>query len=362
MPRLALDGAALRAELAAFGRHLGGGLEVLRALGEQRPGCTPRTALWREDGVTLHRYGRAPIADAPPVLIVYALVNRPDMADLEPGRSLVASLLGCGFDVYLLDWGYPGGAERLRSLEDYINGYLDRAVDFLRARLGRPALPLLGICQGGTFCLCYAALHPHKVERLATTVTPVDFHTPRDLLSHLVRHVDLDALVAAGGNLGGDALNALFLSLKPYRLLQQKYLRFLRQLDQREPTATFLRMEQWIFDSPDLAQAAGIAFARDFYQLNRLVRGELLLGGRRVDLRAITMPVLNVYASDDHLVPPESSRALGPLVGTAAYSEAAVRGGHIGIYVGTDAERGVPGIYRRWTRGEPLLPETVAGN
>lgn len=350
MPRVNLDPAKVERELAEFQRHVADGLGVLRRVGEVRPGATARSPLMQQDGVTLYRYGDESMSGGVPILIVYALVNRPEMADLERGRSLVAALLARGFDVYLIDWGYPTGADRLLGLADYLERYLDSCVDFLRERLAMPAIPLLGICQGGTFSACYAALHAEKVSHLITTVTPIDFHTADDMLSHLVRAIDIDALVAAGGNVSGDLLNALFLSLKPYRLVQQKYLRFLAQLDVTEATATFLRMEQWIFDSPALPAAAGREFARAFYQDNRLVKGELMVGEQSVNLRNLTMPLLNIYARNDHLVPPAASRALGSLVGSEDYTEAEISGGHIGIYVSVKAERSVPSLVDDWLR------------
>ena len=84
------------------------------------------------------------------------------MVDLQDDRSLMKNLLALGEDVYLIDWGYPG-ADRFLSLDDYINGYLDRCVDvLLRAPRGVDAINLLGICQGGAFSLCYTALHPDR--------------------------------------------------------------------------------------------------------------------------------------------------------------------------------------------------------
>ncbi len=350
MPQVTLDPAEIERELAQFQQRVADGFGVLRRVGDVRPGATPRHALLQIEGVTLYRYGDGAAPQGIPILIVYALVNRPEMADLERGRSLIAALLARGFDVYLIDWGYPSGAERLLELTDYVERYLDHCVDHLRNNLSVPAIPLLGICQGGTFSACYAALHAEKVSHLITTVTPIDFHTPDDLLSHLVRAIDIDALVAAGGNLSGDLLNALFLSLKPYRLVQQKYLRFLAQLDAAEATATFLRMEQWIFDSPSVPAAAGREFARAFYQDNRLVTGELVIGGRAVSLQKLTMPLLNIFARNDHLVPPAASRALGALAGSDDYTEAELDGGHIGIYVSVKSERSVPALVDEWFR------------
>lgn len=333
MPRIELSPEGLSREAAEMARRAARGLGTVRQLGRPRPGATPREAVWRSDKVTLYRYESAHAAGTRvPLMIVYALVNRPDMVDLQPDRSLVRALIERGFDVYLLDWGAPGATDRALGLGDYVLRYLDAAVDWLRAELARPAVPLMGICQGGTLSLCYAALNPHKVERLVTTVTPVDFHTDEDMLSHLVRHIDVDALVDAYGNLEGDVLNALFLSLKPFQLMQQKYLRFVDGLDDDAATAMFLRMEHWIFDSPALAARACREFARDFYQANALARGGLRIGSREVRLEQLTMPLLNVYARDDHLVPPAASRALGALV-AAPYAEHELPGGHIGIYV-----------------------------
>ena len=349
MPRLKLHIDAVNQEIADFQDNVRRGLGVLRQIGEVRIGATPRSLIFELEGVRLYRYGAAQTdAGGTPLLIVYALVNRPEVADLQADRSLIAALMARGFDVYLIDWGYPGGADRMLGLDDYVTRYIDGCVDHLLARLQRPALPLLGICQGGTLSVCYAALYPHKVERLITTVTPIDFHTAQDMLSHLVRRIDVARLVESCGNVSGDMLNGLFLSLKPYRLTQQKYLRFVEQLGDASAVAMFLRMEQWIFDSPALAARACGEFARDFYQGNKLLTGELQLAGRGIDLRAVNMPVLNIYARDDHLVPPAAARALRALVGTNDYTEVEVAGGHIGIYVGLESPGSVPVAVAQW--------------
>src|SRR5690606_23351407 len=107
-------------------------------------------------------------------------------------RSLVRGLLERGEDVYIIDWGYPDRSDRYLTLEDYIERFLGGAVDVLRRRSGLDAINLLGICQGGTFSLCYAALHPDKVKNLITMVTPVDFHTPDNMLSNWTREMDVD--------------------------------------------------------------------------------------------------------------------------------------------------------------------------
>ena len=314
-------------------------------------GPSARDEVYREDKLRLYRY-RAQVDNphAVPVLIVYALVNRPYIMDLQDGRSLIQGLLKAGLDVYLLDWGCPDEGDAGLTLDDYINRYLDNCVEFIRQSHGAEGINLLGVCQGGTFCLCYTALCRHKVANLVTSVTPVDFHTPRDLLSHLVRHVDMDLAVDTLGNIPGEFLNWLFLMLRPYKLTGKKYLDALDILDDQDRLATFMRMEKWIFDSPDQAGAACRQFAKDFYQDNKLVKGQVEIGGNRVDLEAITIPLLNIFATNDHLVPVDASKALAGCISSEDYTELELPGGHIGIYVGADTQVTLPTAINDWIR------------
>jgi polyhydroxyalkanoate synthase len=119
-------------------------------------------------------------------------------------------------------------------------------------------------------------------------------------------------------------------------------------LDDPEQARNFIRMEKWVFDSPDQAGEAFRQFVKDFYQRNALIKGEVTIGGRPVDLRRVTMPVLNIYASEDHLVPPAASRALEEYIGTSDYSALEFPGGHIGIYVSGKSQKMIPPAICRW--------------
>ena len=140
-------------------------------------------------------------------------------------------------------------------------------------------------------------------------VTPVDFHTPDNMLSHWTQQMDVDLFVDTLGNVPGDLMNWCYLTLKPFRLHRQKYVGLLDILDDQDALENFLRMEKWIFDSPDQAGEAFRQFIKEFYQGNKLLKGGLEIG-EPVDLKNITMPVLNIFAEQDHLVPPDASRAL----------------------------------------------------
>ena len=285
-----------------------------------------------------------------PLLICYALVNRPYMLDLQEDRSLIRGLLRRGVDVYLIDWGTPDGADRYLELDDYINRYLHHCVAHVAAAHGTESVNLLGVCQGGTFSLCYAALHPQRIRNLVTMVTPVDFKTGDNLLSKWVQGVDVDALVRVSGNISGELLNTTFLSLMPFRLMSQKYAGIADIARDPVQLRNFLRMEKWIFDSPDQAGEAFRQFITWFYRENRLIADTLSIGSRPVHLRNITMPVLNVYATQDHLVPPAASTILKELVGTTDYTPYAFNGGHIGIYVSGRAQQDLPAAISDWLK------------
>lgn len=340
---------ALAAEAIALQEKLGAGLRTLPEVGDVHYGVTPREEVWRDGKVVLYRFigDTAPTARVP-LLITYALVNRPYMVDLQEDRSLVRGLLAQGQDVYLIDWGYPDRSDRFALLDDYVNRYIDGAVDHLRQTSGEDAINVLGICQGGALSLCHAALHPAKLRNLITMVTPVDFHTPDNMLSNWIRMVDVDLLVDTLGNVPADLMNLSYLMLKPFRLNVQKYVGLLDILDDRRAVQDFLRMEKWIFDSPDQVGEAFRQFAKQFYQANGFVEGGIALDGEAVDLSRLRMPILNIYAEQDHLVPPDASKALRGLVGSQDYSELSFRGGHIGIYVSSRAQREVPSAIAGW--------------
>lgn len=343
------SGEAVQRELAELQRKLAACARTLPRAANVSVGCSDKDEIYQEDKLRLYHYRPlAPATVSTPLLIVYALVNRPYVLDLQPDRSLIRRLLGLGIDVYLIDWGYPDAADRYLDLDDYINRYIDNCVDLVLRRHLQPALNLLGVCQGGTFSLCYTALQPAKVRNLITMVTPVDFHTPDNLLARWVRGLDIDALVEAWGVVPGDLLNASYVSLMPFRLLQQKYVNLLEVGDDQASVDNFMRMEKWIFDSPDLAGEAFRQFARWFFQENRLVRGGLQIGGRDVDLRQITQPMLNIYGRQDHLVPPSASRPLAGLVASRDYQALDPSVGHIGMYVSARAQQQLPEAIAYW--------------
>jgi polyhydroxyalkanoate synthase len=336
---------------AASGLGQGAFAGCARARGEgEAQGCSARDAIWRCGRTVLYRYRALPfarLARPRPVLVCYAQVNRPYVLDLEPRCSLIRRLAASGFTVYLIDWGYPDESDARRPLEDYLERHLGGAVARILDEEGVSRLDLVGVCQGGTFSLCYTAAHPQRIGNLVLMVTPVDFQTPADLLSRWARELE-PRLLRRAGNFPGTALSAAFLALAPYRSLQQKYVHLLARGSRPVDLERFLRLERWVADSPDQPATAFSQFLRWFYQENRLLAGKLTLAGERVRLRRIRQPVLNVYATQDRIVPPAASRALRAHLASRDYTELPVASGHIGVFVSERAGREVPSAVSDW--------------
>jgi polyhydroxyalkanoate synthase len=136
--------------------------------------------------------------------------------------------------------------------------------------------------------------------------------------------------------------------LMPFTLNIRKYVDMLDVIEDKEKLLNFLRMEKWIFDSPGQAGECLRQFIKDCYQGNKLIKGELRIGGRLVDLKNITMPLLNIYASADHLVPPAATRPLNDAVGTEDKTLYEFKGGHIGVFVGSKSQKELAPTIAKW--------------
>jgi polyhydroxyalkanoate synthase len=303
---------------------------------------TPYEVVYQEDRVKLkHYYPVLPKSKLmkTPLLVVYALINRETMLDLQPGRSIVQNFLNDGIDLYMIDWGYPTRKDKFLTIDDHVNGYMDNIVDFIRRQHSLPKINLMGICMGGSFSVMYSALHPDKIKNLVTTVTPTNFDTDQGLLHIWMKNVDADRMVKTFGNMPGDIMNLGFLLLNPARLMIDKYVGFLENIDNKNFVENFVRMEKWIFDSPDVPGETFRQFITDCYQKNLLIQSKMELGGRRVNLKKITMPLINFYGQYDHLVPPAACEQLTSKVGSKDIQDICLQTGHIGIYVSSKFQK-----------------------
>lgn len=326
-------------EFKTFADNLKKGVENLASIDEIQLGQTAKELVYEDGKRKLYRYqARAKKVCSVPTLIVYAMVNRYTMLDLQPNRSMIRNLLDQGQDVYLIDWGYADRMDRYLTMDDLINGFMDDCIDHICEQHQLDAINLLGVCQGGTFSTIYAALHPGKVKNLITMVAPVDFETNDSLLFSWSKEMDIDLMVDAYGIIPGDLMNQSYQMLAPFSLTVQKYINMVDIMADADKLGDFLRMESWIFDSPDQPGEVLRQNIKDLFQQNKLVKGEFEIGGQKVDMKQISMPVLCIYADFDTLVPPAACKGLLEYVGTKDKQELSYPVGHVGMFVSSKTQ------------------------
>ncbi|MDX2062890.1 MAG: alpha/beta fold hydrolase [Bacteroidia bacterium] len=317
-------------------RHLGRlqqGLVDLVAAPAVAVGTQPRHEVFASGLARLYHYPAVgPSKNRNPLLVVYALVNRTGMLDLQPDRSFLRRLAQAGLDVYLIDWQPPTRYEQHRTTADYVLGDLRACVRYLQHAQGVAQVHLAGVCQGGVFASIYAARFPREVKTLTTLVTPIDYASDEGLLFAWARALDADKIAATYGLVPPSFLMAGFERLRPFAKVA-KYIDVLAWSADTERLLNFVRLEQWLYQCPPIPGPAFAETVRWLFQENRLLKGTYTLEGHPIRLGAITCPVLNVFATEDHIVPPASARALLAEVGSADTTELQFPGGHIGVFV-----------------------------
>lgn len=326
-------------------------LKVIANEKDEEIGATPKELVYEQDKIKLYHY--IPKVKKPckvPLLMVYALVNRQYMVDLQPDRSLVKNMLEQGLDVYIIDWGYPMPEDMYLTMGDYINGYISDVIDFILEKHKLEKINLLGICQGGTFSTIYAALHPEKVKNLIAMVTPIDFETNDGLLFRWSKDMDIDLMVDTFGLIPGDLMNDSYRLLNPFYLLYNKYISVFDTTRNIGDMKNFIRMERWIADAPDQAGEAIRQLINDLYKGNKLVKGEFELEGEKVDLKKINMPLLNIYAEKDTLVPNAATIPLNDLVSSEDKEYFSLPVGHIGMYTSSKSQKVLAPKIAEWLK------------
>lgn len=307
-----------------------------------RKGATPSEVTYREDKLqVLHYQSDVEQKFATPLLMVFALVNRPYIMDLLPGKSVVEHFVKRGFDVYMVDWGCPSEADRHLRGQDYVDRYLNNAVDHVRERTGQDSISLMGYCMGGTLTAMYTALYQEKIRNLILMTAPIDFSPQSNLLSAWAdpKYFDVDKIVDTFGNAPPWLLQMSFLMLKPVSNLVEKYFNFYDKMTDEKFCEEFFAMETWIADNIPLAGETYREWVKNGYHANLLVKGEWWIGNRKVNLRDITCPIVNLMASDDHLVPCGQSAGFNDLVGSTDRHSITLKSGHIGLAVSGKAQR-----------------------
>ena len=307
-------------------------------------GETPSEVVYTENKLELLHYEpRTDEQHDVPILVIYALINKPFILDLQPDRSVIRRLLEAGFDVYMIDWNEPSRLDQHLTLDDYVNRYIDNCVDEVREESGQDAINVLGYCMGGTMSAMYAALHPEKVRNLGLMAAGLCFDDTGGVLELWgdEEFFSPDELRATYGNAPAEMLDVGFALMDPVSNYVSKYVRLYDNLDNDDFVENFGRMERWLSEGIDVAGATFAQFVEDIYQENKLYTNDLHLGGEHVDLGNIDMPVLQITGEYDHLIPSETSKPFNDVIASDDTAIIEYPTGHIGLSVSGSSHENV---------------------
>jgi polyhydroxyalkanoate synthase subunit PhaC len=309
-------------------------------------GQTPKQQIWALNKTKLYRY--VPVVPAEkrhrvPLLLVFALMNKPYILDLRPGNSFVEFMVKQGYDVYLLDWGAPGPEDKDMKFDDYILDYLPRAIRKVKAVSGSQEFSMLGWCIGAILSTIYAALRPDSgLKNLVLLTAPLDFTDKK--AGGFIRWVsdqdfDPEKLVDAFGNMPGELIDYGAKALKPVENYIGSYLTLWDNLDNPRIVESWHAMNTWVTDIIPMAGASYRQLIKEMYKENRLMTGKLVIRGEHVDVSKIRANLLNVIALADHISPPCQSESIMEKVSSKNQLLLKINGGHIGMMAGSTAAK-----------------------
>jgi polyhydroxyalkanoate synthase len=274
---------------------------------------------------------------------VFALINRPYIFDLRPGNSFVEYMLSQGYDVYMVDWGMAGPEDKHLDFGDYALEYLPRAIRQVQMHSGSRDFSMLGWCIGATLCTIYAAMRPDDgLRNLVLLTAPLDFSDKNASPFNKwldPRYFDIDALLGVTGNMPGEMIDWGNKMLKPVENFVGSYVRLWDNLDNESIVESWRAMNHWVTDLVPMTGAAFRQWIVEFYRENRLMEGTLTIKGMPVDVANIRASLLNVIATQDHIVPNCQSTGILGRVGSDDKQELAIPGGHIGLMAGSSAKK-----------------------
>ena len=340
------------------------GVKYVAGIDRPQVGTTPKDTVWRRDKAELWHYRRtqdgpgSEVTEAVPVLIVMSLISRSYVLDLYPGMSFVSALRDAGFDVWMLDWGIPDERDAGNGLTTYVDDLLPPAIDAVLDDTGAEAVNVIGYCYGGLLSLLLGAAHPDlPVASLVTMATPVDF-SEMGMFGRMFDGGRLtpDDLVDDTGNVPPDVIRNAFRVLKPTGDLNQYAILWEKLWDDRQMEG-FQVMGQWTRDHipfPGQAFRETVDLMRD----GAVMADQVRLGDRKVSMRDMTWPLLNIIAAKDHIVPRCAALPVVDLVGAAESRTLELPAGHVGLVMGRSAATTTLPQLFEWLRAHTDLGES----
>jgi polyhydroxyalkanoate synthase len=311
---------------------------------------TPGKVIFRNEIMELIQY--APATETVlkrPLLIVPPWINKFYILDLSPEKSFIRWCVEQGLTVFCISWVNPDARHANKDFESYMREGVLAALDAIEKATGETKVAAIGYCVGGTLLavtLAYmAATRDRRIDSATFFTTQVDFSRAGEL-SVFVDEEQIRALerqMSRSGYLDGSRMSGAFNMLRPNDLIWSYAVN--NYLKGKAPSAFDLLY--WNSDSTRMPAANHSFYLRNCYLDNKLAKGEMEIGGKRLDLKKVRVPVYNLAAREDHIAPSESV-----FIGSQCFGgpvEHVVAGsGHIAGVINPPAKR----KYQYWTNGK----------
>ena len=316
--------------------------------------CTPSRIAYEGGKLRLLHYAPVEPAYSTPILLVYALIKRAFILDLAPNRSMVQSLVRQGFEVYLTDWIPPADGDSWRGLHTYVNDDLVNAVRVIAEERRTNRVSIIGYCLGALLATIYAALHPRRVSNLVTLAVPLEMSAAPTFLPAWLTVQTVELITSLFGNCPAWVFGALSTTRLMTRM--EDYRAEISSLE--DHSQAFDRFLKWIGSDVPLAGQLFREVVIEIFQQNRLMRGELAVGGEPIDLKSINCPLLNIVAQFDDLVPSPACERLAQMVSGSDRQTIVFPSSHIGMAAGLAAHQRLWPAVEQWlaARDSPARP------
>ncbi len=300
--------------------------------------------IWQQGATTLHHYP----ARGAPVLLTPSLINRADIFDIHPTRSIARFLAEQGFDTYIINWNEPSTAEHGFAVGDYVTQRLIPAIAHIHQQTGK-AVSLTGYCMGGMMAMAAAQLAPKHIHALALLATPWDFSTR---VHHLHPqnngyHEWLSLLCDNTPIISGHLIHQILYYASPW-VVYEKYRKLSTLTAGSEHEASVIEREHWLHNTVNMPSPAVKDCMLDWPLHNTPHLGAWQVDGNATSPTQITTPTLLISAEHDAIIPLESSTPLLEKISNITHIIAP--SGHISMVAGHHARHHMWIPLAKWLR------------
>jgi poly(3-hydroxybutyrate) depolymerase len=298
---------------------------------QSNPWLTENRITYRGPKTILRQFSSGDIGN-PLLLVPPEAGHNSQIVDYGPEQSLVqCALENYAGDVYAMDKLPAGPQHADYAIEDCI-----RSLGECIRTIGEP-VHLVGLCQGGWQAVAYAALFPEQVKSLTLAGAPIDFHAGNGLISQMAQTLPLSfyqSLVNMGsGLMPGAFIAAGFKMMNAFERFMGEDFKLYQNINDPEYLERNRRFNQWYEFTQPLGGRMYLEVIEHLFKENKLIKGELEIMGRKVDLSEIHQPIYLIAGTKDDITPPSQLFAISQYVSSTSIEEKLAEAGHIGVFM-----------------------------